>query len=276
MHRPDEGLNAMAPSGYAAMLFDDIVHLESIRKEHDAFTRIIASWIGPENLLDVYDLIYQVLQQDQEGILNNLSQMQGWNARLLEKIKTLDLAACAQVLLSGKYSNQQWLPPLPNNMFTRDWATVVHDHILVCKAKREARVRETLLSRLIMDNLYADQNTVFCPLPEDGSKAIEGGDVFLFDEHNLFIGHSERSATEAIEATWRYFLEKKVVEHVWVFHLPKERYCMHLDTILTRIDEHTCISFFPLSHTDKMPIEIFSGVKASRTNYQNLKIAARD
>ena len=57
IHRPDEGISRISPKRSAELLFDDIVHLPLMQKEHDIFRKVLHAFVGQENVLEVEDLL---------------------------------------------------------------------------------------------------------------------------------------------------------------------------------------------------------------------------
>ena len=46
IHRPDEGISRISPKRSAELLFDDIVHLPLMQKEHDIFRKVLHAFVG--------------------------------------------------------------------------------------------------------------------------------------------------------------------------------------------------------------------------------------
>ncbi|MEZ4878911.1 MAG: arginine deiminase family protein [Chitinophagales bacterium] len=92
------------------------------------------------------------------------------------------------------------------------------------------------------------------------SFSIEGGDIMLVHPKHLLIGESERTSLNAIFELKNILFENNVVDYISVIDMPKDRYCMHLDTIVTIIDENTCVGFAPLvfDKNDKVDIVTYS------------------
>ena len=65
VHRPDNGISRISPKDAAELLFDDIVYLPQMQKEHDVFTDVLKAFMGEENVLFVTDLLEQALSADE-------------------------------------------------------------------------------------------------------------------------------------------------------------------------------------------------------------------
>ena len=63
-----------------------------------------------------------------------------------------------------------------------------------------------------------------------------------------------------------------------VVELPNERYCMHLDTIFTLLDEHNCVGFSPLvfEKNDKVDIITYTRDNKRATLHPTLKDLIKD
>jgi arginine deiminase len=102
--------------------------------------------------------------------------------------------------------------------------------------------------------------------------AIEGGDVMTFGEGNLLIGVSERTTRYAFEKMKDLIFKKGAIDNVIMVEIPRERYCMHLDTIFTRIDENVCVVYSPLIlENDMLKIRKFTKGKDKPIAYKSLK-----
>lgn len=183
VHSPDNGLGKVVPSKAQDWLFEDIVHLDTIRREeYDHYIKLLLYFLDPEKikgrLKEVDDpaanrTFYQPGHQDfyrsehvielqwlLEEVLedhNLRSQMiaavcalEGCThatQQLLCKYSPVELASC---LLSGTGNDKSVLfAPIPNFIFTRDIGIVVKDHLILNKPAKIARHRETLLARYI-------------------------------------------------------------------------------------------------------------------------------
>src|SRR5690606_41958315 len=122
---------------------------------------------------------------------------------------------------------------LPNLIFMRDVAAVVHDHIIVSHAATSVHTRESVILRVVLEyhprfQAYRDQ---IITLPK--VVTFEGGDLPAPDPEVVIVGHSERTTFSGVMSIANELFERTPVEHVLLVDLPKARYCMHLDTVLT-------------------------------------------
>ena len=67
VHRPDAGIARISPKDAEELLFDDIVHLPTMQKEHEIFTEILEAFMGKENVLEIQDLLLEALKASKES-----------------------------------------------------------------------------------------------------------------------------------------------------------------------------------------------------------------
>ncbi|HKK79657.1 MAG TPA: arginine deiminase family protein, partial [Phaeodactylibacter sp.] len=61
VHRPDEGIARVSPKRAEELLFDDIVYLPQMQREHDVFTDILRFFIGKDRVLETKQLLFEAL-----------------------------------------------------------------------------------------------------------------------------------------------------------------------------------------------------------------------
>jgi arginine deiminase len=186
VHSPDSGLGKVVPSKAQDWLFEDIVHLETIRrKEYDYYTKILLYFMDPEKIrgrlaeiddsvnefnfykpdydeffksekvIELQWLLSEILE-DYEiklKLVASVCAIENCSYELQDQLNTLDGRNLAKVFISGTYNEKEMLfPPIPNFIFTRDIGIVINDHILLNKPARKARTREALLAKYIFYN----------------------------------------------------------------------------------------------------------------------------
>lgn len=264
VHRPDEGIARVSPKRAEELLFDDIVHLPQMQKEHDVFTGILRHFVGKDNVLETRDLLIEALDAHEEAKHSFLESIVAYeelpddHVELLNGMSTSELA---DVLITGhiESTGQILFDPIPNFIFTRDIAVTINDHVIVTKATKVARHRENWLTRFIfhyhpmfqelMDkgniiNLN-DVNT-FNPSNDGEPVCIEGGDVMIINKDYLLVGISERTTEHAINSIAKVLFERGVVKNVAKLRIPSQRSCMHIDTLFTQIDTNHVVCFKPI------------------------------
>lgn len=186
VHSPDSGLGKVVPSKAQDWLFEDIVHLETIRrKEYDYYTKLLLYFLDPEKIkgrlaeiddsandfnfykpdydeffksdkvVELQWLLGEILEDHEIKIklVASVCAIENCSYELQDKLITLDGRQLAKVFISGTFNEKEMLfPPIPNFIFTRDIGIVINDHILLNKPARKARTREALLAKYIFYN----------------------------------------------------------------------------------------------------------------------------
>ncbi|MER7930159.1 arginine deiminase family protein [Streptomyces sp. NPDC096057] len=261
-HRPAQELRRIVPSNRVDLLFDEIPWLEAAQAEHDRFTGLLE-----ENGVDTVELssvltaalaapdvcrqIASAAAQPQHlgsalatSVYDLLvSATPARRTELLLTGMTLDeLAAYAPARVSGTLSARSrpadWfvLPPLVNSMFVRDSSSWVGDRYSAhSMASRTRRLESRLLSAA------ADAAGARRIQEEDSvpPATLEGGDLLLAGAGCVVIGVGERTTAAAAEQTAQSLLTSGLCTHVFAILLPKERQCMHLDTVMTMVDHES-------------------------------------
>jgi arginine deiminase len=289
VHRPDEGIDRVSPNEAEELLFDDIVYLPHMQKEHDVFTDVLKAFMGDENVLEVGDLLLQALDNNptkKQVLLDhivNFEEMPKRDKALLEELPNPELK---ELLITGHCKSQDAIlfDPIPNFLFTRDIAVTVNDHVIVTKAAKAARFRENFLTRFIywahpLFETMSDEGRVinlnhidtFPPSRKGEYISIEGGDVMMVDEDYLLVGCSERSTAYGIQLLKDVLFEKGVVKNVVQVNIPSARSWMHIDTLFTQIHHSHTVAYKPLVIGGiGANVQVFRHTGASKT-YSSVK-----
>jgi arginine deiminase len=210
IHSPDAGLGKVVPSKAQDWLFEDIVHLDTMRRqEYDYYVKILLYFLDPEKIkgklasIDA-DKTRSFFKPDHVNYFNSdkVIELQKLLAEILEndaiKIK-LVAAACAiekewyttqaelcalssselaKTLISGSTPTGEMLfPPIPNFIFTRDIGISINDYLLLNRPKKQARSREALLAQYIFycHPIFAEMRDKIIEIPDNET-------VFLLPE----------------------------------------------------------------------------------------------
>ena len=290
VHEPDNGIDHVSPEIAEELLYDDIVFLPRMIEEHYTFTQTLRMLLGDDNVCDIQQLLQDILKD--EAVRNELLQYiydtEDLSLGKYEMLKQIQPEYLAATLISGVHpeTDESVIKPLPNLVFTRDIGCVINDHLVVCKANKNARRRENFLTKFIVKYhpifaSFKDKTIDFCieeNLEADSGISIEGGDIMLIHPRHLLVGESERTSLDAIFELKNYLFENDVVDFVTIVEIPNERYCMHLDTIFTIIDEETCVGFAPLmfEKNDKVDIITYSKNNQRAILHPTLKELIKD
>lgn len=276
VHRPDEGLSRISPKKAEELLFDDIIYLSLMQEEHDVFTDILRAFAGNENVIDIDRLLFEALEHSASAkseLLDEIIYFEELPSRYQESLNNLSTIELAELLITGycKKEDAYLFDSIPNFIFTRDISVVIKDHVLITKAAKEARHRENIIARYIINThpLFSqtskakkiiDLNNLdlFPPSRKAEPVSLEGGDVMMIDKNFLLIGHSERTSQHAINLLKNYLFEHDIIDNVVEIEIPHERNYMHLDTIFTQINHNHIVAFRPI---------VFDGIGSLVTRY---------
>jgi arginine deiminase len=202
IHSPDRGLGKVVPSKAQDWLFEDIVHLGTMRRdEYDYYVKILLYFLDPEKIkgklseidndpgrsfyipgsenyfssdrvVEIQRLLSEILQDDQTRVKLTaaICGIERCPYHIQEEFNTYDPDELARIFISGSYSDKRMLfAPLPNLIFTRDIGIVINDHILLNKPAKTARTRESILAQFVFfyHPLFAHIRENLIEIPEN-------------------------------------------------------------------------------------------------------------
>ncbi|RYE39898.1 MAG: amidinotransferase, partial [Sphingobacteriales bacterium] len=186
IHSPDSGLGKVVPSKAQDWLFEDIVHLDTIRREeYDHYVKLLMYFLDPAKIrgklkeidseqsdrkffkpdhpdfhnslavIEIQNLLSDILENDsiRKKIAAAVCAIEGCTYKLQLQMVDTDPKELAKIFISGSLSDDHMIfAPIPNLIFTRDVGITINNHILLNKPAKKARSRETLLMRYIFFN----------------------------------------------------------------------------------------------------------------------------
>ena len=185
IHSPDSGLGKVVPSKAQDWLFEDIVHLKTMRKqEYDYYVRLLLYFLDPEKIVGVEQartdnenrdffipqkesyfkservlefqvLLSEVLQNEalRMQLVAAVSAIEECSYKEMQFFMQMSVKELTRTLITGiTESGDMYFPPVPNLIFTRDIGIMVNDHILLNKPAKMARSRESLLAKYVFFN----------------------------------------------------------------------------------------------------------------------------
>jgi arginine deiminase len=212
IHSPDNGLGRVVPSKAQDWLFEDIVHLDSMRKnEYDYYVKLLLYFLDPDKIkgklkdidakendrnffkpdnkdfyasdkvIEIQTLLVDILED--EDIRNKLTAsvcaIESCNYRLQQKLTDTAPIELAKIFISGSLdSNEMIFAPIPNLIFSRDIGIAINNYILLNKPAKKARSRETLLARYIFFNhpMFAAYRDNILEIPETVQHFLRPGE----------------------------------------------------------------------------------------------------
>ena len=263
LHRPgDEFLN-LTPNTLERLLFDDIPYLKKAQEEHDIF----AGALKAEGVEVVYliDLAAEALdahpkvrekflrQFIKEGgvtsdkvfnlvydYLNNFKDNRTLVSKCIAGIDSEDLEGYrpSSGFFSTRDTGKMILDPLPNLYAPRDPFASVGSGITLHRMYSVTRQRETIFAEYIFKyhKEYADTPKYY---DRYSGYHIEGGDIQVLSNEVIAVGISERTEPDAIALFAKNLFSdpKNKFKYILAIDIPDERSFMHLDTVMTRVDE---------------------------------------
>ncbi len=186
IHSPDSGLGKVVPSKAQDWLFEDIVHLDTMRKgEYDYYVKLLMYFLDPDKIkgklahidaeisdraffkpnnaefhnslavIEIQNLLSDVLADPsvRKKLVAAVCAIEGCIYKLQMELLETDPIVLARIFISGSLENDVMIfAPIPNLIFTRDVGITINNYILLNKPAKKARSRETLLMRYIFFN----------------------------------------------------------------------------------------------------------------------------
>jgi arginine deiminase len=186
VHSPDSGLGRVVPSKAQDWLFEDIVHLDTIRrKEYDFYTKILLYFLDPakikgrleavdapadrrafykpghdsffrsDKVVELQWLLADILADHaiKLKLVASVCAIETCSYDTQEGLQQMDPVQLAKTFISGATNDDRLLfAPIPNFIFTRDIGIVINNYVLLNKPAKKARTREALLAKYIFFN----------------------------------------------------------------------------------------------------------------------------
>ncbi len=259
VHTPGAEIEAMRPSRAEEELYNDIIPLEVVKREHSQLKGFLSK---VAEVSELGDLLVGALgsAENRERFAAMLADHYGAAHRLAE-LEAMDAASLAKASIGGLPSRHVRLasyvsgtefdiPPLPNMYFMRDAAMVYKDKSISSAMRFPVRRAEALINRFVFENhpdFRGGGRLIDGPAMVGDGFSIEGGDFQVVRGDVVVIGVSERTSARAIDA-----MAEAIVgsygEPVTLFAvlLPIARATIHLDMAFTVIDRDACLVYEPV------------------------------
>jgi len=259
VHTPGEEVEAMRPSRAEEELYNDIIPLEVVKREHSQLKGFLAK---VAEVSELRDLLTETLAEsgaraDFAGLISTFYHA----GHRLEELRAMDAPSLARTSISGLRAHHASLvnfirgadfdiPPLPNMYFMRDAAMVYRDKSISSAMRFPVRRAEALINRFVFERhpgFKGGGRLIDGPaLVKDGF-SIEGGDFQVIRKNVIVIGVSERTSADAVDTLARTVADS-YGEPVTIFAvvLPVARATIHLDMAFTVIDQDACLVYEPV------------------------------
>jgi len=271
VHRPDLSLQRLTPDNREALLFDDVLWVKKARQEHDAFVDTMRE--RGITVLDFGTLLGETLglAEARRWLLDRrasaatvgedmVSEMRGWldemPASELSRYLVGGIARAELPFEPGGLGGQAMqpqdfvLPPLPNQMFTRDSSCWIHGGVTInpmfWPARRPESTNVEAVYRFHPRFRDAEFETWWDGSDGTGIATLEGGDVMPVENGVVLIGMGERTTPQAVATLARRLFAKGVVSRIVAALMPRDRSFMHLDTVFTFCDRDLVTIYPPV------------------------------
>src|SRR4051812_24057031 len=272
VHRPDLAHERLSPTNCHELLFDDVIWVRRARQEFDAFVDLMRDR-GVEVLL-LHELLAQTLEDadarewllsrrvtDAEVTVMFTEPLRAWLTEMaahelatrltggitVQEVPEEVRSAIGRALRPTDFA----LPPLPNQLFTRDPSAWIYGGVTLNPMFWQARRLETLnleaIYRFHPRFRDAGFQIWFGGADEDwGSARLEGGDIMPIGDGVVLIGMGERSNARAVSILARNLFAADAARLVIGAQMPRERAAMHLDTVFTFCDRNVATLYEPV------------------------------
>ncbi len=285
VHRPGLEMRRLSPTNAKDLLFEDVIWASRARDEHKAFVSLMRDDFGIQ-VMRVHELLEDVvsdpegrayildrkLTPDEIGVLG-ATEVRAWMDELDSKTLVRHLigglmigemppevsATKAKVWADTHFA----LPPLPNQLFTRDSSCWIYNGVTLNPMFYPARKKETLhlaaIYKFHPEFKDGDFKIWWGDPPEQshGQAMLEGGDVMPVGNGVVLIGIGERTTYQAVGQVAQALFDAGAAERVIAARMPVDRASMHLDTVFTFcdvdlvtvyepvVDAITAVSYYP-------------------------------
>jgi len=287
VHRPGLEMRRLTPSNCQELLFDDVIWARKARIDHDAFVDLMRAEFGI-TVWRVHELLEDVVK-DPEGRAYILDrkltpnevgvggavELRAWMdemdpvklvAHLIGGVAVAELPDDLRKHVEQAYAGTEFvLPPLPNQLFTRDSSCWIYNGVTVNPMYWPARRKETLHLTAIYKYHPEFKGGDFKiwwgdPDVDWGSATLEGGDVMPVGKGIVLIGMGERTTYQAVSQVAAQLFKHNAAERVIAAKMPPDRASMHLDTVFTFCDRDLVTIYEPVVSTIH-PISYYPGDK---------------
>lgn len=257
VHTPGAEMELVLPENRLELLFDDILFLGHAREEHGLMCEVFEKIVGrPDAVVQISALLREAFEREDarfDFVEQICSVSEERNLRGFEgDLKRLSPEELFDFALTGRSPLPIYMHPLPNLIFMRDVAAVVHDHIILSHAASAVRTRESVILRIVLRHhpMFGAFRDNVIVLPK--GVTFEGGDLLIPHPKMVVVGHSQRTNFSGVMSIAHALFERTPVQHVVMVDLPKARYCMHVDTVFTFASEDECVVFPPIINEDEV------------------------
>jgi arginine deiminase len=266
VHRPDLELKRLTPTNKDDLLFDEVLWVQRARQEHDAFADTLREADVEVHHFDELLRETVVLPEARKHILDGVLDERVYGPVAIDPMRNLfdameedDLTdfliggiSKREVLERIEAPKSVWfqaldldalvLLPLPNTLFTRDTTAWVYGGVSINSMRKKARMRETVHYEAIYryhPKFAGEDFELWSPGTASGVATTEGGDILVIGRGAVLIGMSERTRPAGVERLAARLFAAGAAHTIVAVQMPEARSVMHLDTVMTMVNEDT-------------------------------------
>lgn len=266
LHRPGLELKRLTPGNKDRLLFDDVLWVHRAQEEHDRFAAVLRERDVEVHLFG--ELLHTVvaMPQARAHMLDRIFDERVYGPLAIDALRNcfdaMDVAALTDHLIGGITKREVLdripeprsvafhvlgaddfvLEPLPNHLYPRDTSAWIHGGVSINSMRKQARMRETVHYEAVYrwHPLFAGGGfAIWSEGSPNGPATTEGGDVLVLGGGAVLIGMSERTVPAGVERLARRLFAGGEVDRIVALRMPETRALMHLDTVLTMVDQTT-------------------------------------
>jgi arginine deiminase len=266
LHRPGLELKRLTPGNKDRLLFDDVLWVTRAQEEHDRFAAVLRERGAVVHLFG--ELLHAAMEipEARKHVLDRIFDERVYGPLAIDALRNCFDAMDADVLtehLVGGITKREVLEripeprsiafhvldaddfvlePLPNHLYTRDTSAWIHGGVAINSMRKQARIRETAHYEAVYrwHPLFAGAPfRIWSQGSENGIATTEGGDVLVLGGGAVLVGMSERTVPAGVERLARSLFAGGEVDRIVALRMPETRALMHLDTVLTMVDQET-------------------------------------
>jgi len=270
VHRPDLSLRRLTPENCKALLFDDVLWVKRARQEHDVFVDALR-----ERGVVVHpfgELLAQTMAipEARDWLLDRrvapsivgidmVGELRAWLAEMpADQLAALLVGGIARAELPFRPTGltgrtllpQEFvLPPLPNQLFTRDSSCWVYGAVSINPMFWQARRPEATNVESVyrFHPRFRDSGLIHVSPENPGpGVSLEGGDVMPVGGGVVLVGMGERTTPQSVGALARNLFAAGEATRVVAALMPRDRSFMHLDTVFTFCDRDLVTLYPPV------------------------------
>lgn len=263
VHRPGMEMRRLTPSNCKEFLFEDVIWMRKARQDHNIFVDLMEEDYGV-HVMHIHELLADVLDNPEgrayilDRKLTPYDVGVGGAIELRAWMDEMDSITLSTHLIGGLMlselppdlcpasqaaygENEFILPPLPNQMFTRDSSSWIYNGVTINPMFWSPRRKESLHLNAIYKYHPEFKDGKFNiwwgdPDVDYGNAMMEGGDVMPVGNGIVLIGMGERTTYQAVSLLAQELFKHEAATHVLAAKMPRDRASMHLDTIFTFCD----------------------------------------